>query len=80
MFTQFLERHRPDSTQANPAFMKKTSAAVSSTQTVSSADSQGGASDPVSVLIGSGAAAGASAAQRGQTASGRNSTNKASVM
>ena len=37
MLTVFLDRHIPDSTSAKPRFMKKTSAAVSSTQTVSRA-------------------------------------------
>src|SRR3989344_7220438 len=35
MFTQFLTLQRPDSTRANPAFMKKTRNAAARTQTVS---------------------------------------------
>ena len=35
MLTAFFERQRPDSTMANPAFIKKTKAAVIRTQTVS---------------------------------------------
>ncbi len=37
MFTQFLARASPDSTIANPRFMKKTSMPAISTQTVSRA-------------------------------------------
>ena len=35
MLTVFLARHKPDSTMANPRFMKNTRNAVNSTQTVS---------------------------------------------
>ena len=35
MFTAFLARHRPDSTMANPRFMKNTRNAVTKTHTVS---------------------------------------------
>jgi hypothetical protein len=35
IFTAFFDRQRPDSTVANPRFMKKTRAAVIRTQTVS---------------------------------------------
>src|SRR5438477_3491113 len=35
MLTAFFTRHMPDSTVANPRFMKKTSMPVTSTQTVS---------------------------------------------
>src|SRR3989337_3886708 len=38
IFTAFFERHNPDSTMANPRFIKNTRKAVTRTQTVSAAN------------------------------------------
>ena len=59
IFTQFLARQSPDSTQANPVFMKNTRPAVSNTHKVSRATRMAPLVS-VSVATGSGAAAAAS--------------------
>ena len=61
MFTQFFDRHMPDSTAAKPRFMKNTSMAVMSTHIVSSMTL-------ISTFVGPVAAAGSAAAGAAATA------------
>jgi hypothetical protein len=70
ILTQFLARHMPDSTQANPRFMKNTSMPVIKTQSVSAITFSSAVVGPAGAAAGAGgawsavlgAAAGAAAA------------------